>query len=538
MFRGEVSEIGWLPVRSSDPELVPEGPWFQWHFDSFTVPPGATVIAETDVGPQAFVAGRSLGLQFHPEVTTQIMDDWVRAYRHELDADGVDPDALLEETKRLADESRARALQLFERYLHDVAQLDVSRRPTTPTSRWAERVTPTGIASNDTHVFPRFLDLEYPSVERGDGVWLTTTDGRRILDACSGGAMVACLGHGVPEIVDAAAEQAERISYFYNHHFTSEPQERLADRVLEVVAPGMARVRLVSGRLRGERDGAPARPAVPRRARRHRALARDLAGAGVPRVHDGDARADRQARAQGAVRARTWRRTSTSRPRRGASTRRGEAALEELDRRLEEAGPETVSAFFCEPVSAAALPAASPPDRFWKGLAERRDEHGFLICFDEVVSGIGRVGTWLAADQLPIEPDIVAIGKGLGAGYAPLGAVLCRAARVRGDRPRVARVRPRTHVGRRAAVLGRRAGRARPPGRARPGRAGPRPRPRLRDELEAALDGIRDRARGAGQRLPPRRGARGPTGRGVLPARSTSTWRRSSTTRPSRTDSS
>jgi GMP synthase-like glutamine amidotransferase len=125
-FRGEVSEIGWLPVRSSDPELVPEGPWFQWHFDSFTVPPVATVIAETDVGPQAFIAGRSLGLQFHPEVTTQIMDDWVLAYRHELDTDGVDPDALLEETKRLADESRARALHLFDRFLHDVAQLDVS----------------------------------------------------------------------------------------------------------------------------------------------------------------------------------------------------------------------------------------------------------------------------------------------------------------------------------------------------------------------------------------------------------------------------
>jgi GMP synthase-like glutamine amidotransferase len=61
-FRGEEAEIGWLPVRSSEPELVPEGPWFQWHFDSFTVPPGATVVAETDAGPQAFVAGRSLGV--------------------------------------------------------------------------------------------------------------------------------------------------------------------------------------------------------------------------------------------------------------------------------------------------------------------------------------------------------------------------------------------------------------------------------------------------------------------------------------------
>ena len=123
VFRGQESEIGWLPVRSSHPELVPDGPWFQWHFDSFTLPPGATLIAESDVGPQAFVAGRSLGLQFHPEVTTEIMDDWVREYRHELDGDGVDPDALLEETKRRATESRRLAWQVFERYLSHIARL-------------------------------------------------------------------------------------------------------------------------------------------------------------------------------------------------------------------------------------------------------------------------------------------------------------------------------------------------------------------------------------------------------------------------------
>jgi GMP synthase-like glutamine amidotransferase len=123
VFRSDVSEIGWLAVRSNDPELVPEGPWFQWHFDAFTVPPGATMIAESDVGPQAFVAGRSLGLQFHPEVTTEIMDDWVRVYRHELDADGVDPDLLLEETKRRASDTQRMSRQLLERFLSDVAGL-------------------------------------------------------------------------------------------------------------------------------------------------------------------------------------------------------------------------------------------------------------------------------------------------------------------------------------------------------------------------------------------------------------------------------
>jgi GMP synthase-like glutamine amidotransferase len=124
VFRSDDSEIGWLPVRSDDLELVPEGPWFQWHFDSFSAPPGARVVADSDVGPQAFVAGRSLGLQFHPEVTTAIMDDWVRTYRHELDGDGVDPDALLEETHRRADDARRMSWQLLERFWRDVAKLD------------------------------------------------------------------------------------------------------------------------------------------------------------------------------------------------------------------------------------------------------------------------------------------------------------------------------------------------------------------------------------------------------------------------------
>jgi GMP synthase-like glutamine amidotransferase len=122
-YRSDEAEIGWLPVRTHDADLVPEGPWFQWHFDVFTAPPGSRVVAETNVGVQAFVAGRSLGLQFHPEVTTQIMDDWVREYRHELDDEGVDPDALLEETHRLAEPSRANAMRLFDRFLRDVARL-------------------------------------------------------------------------------------------------------------------------------------------------------------------------------------------------------------------------------------------------------------------------------------------------------------------------------------------------------------------------------------------------------------------------------
>jgi adenosylmethionine-8-amino-7-oxononanoate aminotransferase len=103
----------------------------------------------------------------------------------------------------------------------------------------------------------------------------------------------------------------------------------------------------------------------------------------------------------------------------------GEQALSALDDALERVGPENVSAFFSEAISAAALPAYKAPQRFWEGLAERRERHGFLICFDEVVTGMGRSGSWFAADTMPFTPDIIATAKGLGAGYAAIGAAVC-----------------------------------------------------------------------------------------------------------------
>ncbi|GBC87170.1 Adenosylmethionine-8-amino-7-oxononanoate aminotransferase [bacterium HR12] len=283
---------------------------------------------------------------------------------------------------------------------------------------------PGTVTADATHVFPRFLDLAYPNVERGEGVWLTTVDGRRILDACSGGAMVTCLGHSVPELAAAAAEQAERISYFYNHHFTNGPQERLAERLTELVAPGMARVRFVSG-------GSEAVETMVQLARLYHVERGEVERWRVvspAQAYHGSTMGTLALTGRRALQEPYTPYLADHRhippPGRGPDPT-GERALAALDRILEEEGS-SVAAFVCEPVGAAALPGHAPPDRFWEGLAERRERYGFLVCFDEVVTGIGRVGTWLAADQVPIEPDIVAVGKALGAGHAPLGAVLCR----------------------------------------------------------------------------------------------------------------
>lgn len=124
-FRSKRPEIGWLRVRSNDASLIAEGPWFEWHVDSFTPPPGAKLLADTDVGPQAYLVGRSLGLQFHPEVTPEIVNGWVSGYRDAADgsADGVDLDELMEETDRRAPAARVATMKLFDRFLDRVARV-------------------------------------------------------------------------------------------------------------------------------------------------------------------------------------------------------------------------------------------------------------------------------------------------------------------------------------------------------------------------------------------------------------------------------
>ncbi len=276
-----------------------------------------------------------------------------------------------------------------------------------------------------TSVFPKHPGLGYPSVDRARGVRLYTTDGRTILDACSGGAMAAGLGHGVGDIVDAAAASVGGILYYYAHHFTNQPQEKLAER-LTGLAPEMTRVRFQSG-------GAEANETALRLARQYHVdrgeSGRWLVISAAQSYHGAtmatlalSGRAGLQAPFGPYMAGHLHIPPCTER-----FDPTGEAALDALDEALERAGPENVAAFFCETVSALSLPGYSPPDRFWEGLAERRERHGFLICLDEVVVGLGRTGRWFAYEDLPITPDIVTLGKTLGAGYTPLSATMCRA---------------------------------------------------------------------------------------------------------------
>ena len=119
---GTEAEIGWYEVDSDDPGLVGPGPWFQWHYDSFTPPPGARTFASTPIGPQAYTIGRSLGLQFHPEITPDQLVAWLEnGGDASLAEAGIDATQLVAETTSTAAAASARTHALVDAFLAQVA---------------------------------------------------------------------------------------------------------------------------------------------------------------------------------------------------------------------------------------------------------------------------------------------------------------------------------------------------------------------------------------------------------------------------------
>jgi len=122
VVRADRSEIGWYAVDTDEPGLVESGPWFEWHHDQWVAPPGARVLARTGNAEQAFVMGRSLAVQFHPELTPATLDGWLAngglAY---LEAQGRDVAALVAETAATSVPAQERGRRLVDRFLDQVA---------------------------------------------------------------------------------------------------------------------------------------------------------------------------------------------------------------------------------------------------------------------------------------------------------------------------------------------------------------------------------------------------------------------------------
>jgi GMP synthase-like glutamine amidotransferase len=124
--RAPAAEVGWYVIETDDSDVVGQGPWFQWHHDQFVPPPGAVEIARTPVGPQAFALGRSLGLQFHPELTSETLQAWLdnggESYMVEH---GIDSAQMMRETKVGDSAATERTHVLVDRFLDRIANRDL-----------------------------------------------------------------------------------------------------------------------------------------------------------------------------------------------------------------------------------------------------------------------------------------------------------------------------------------------------------------------------------------------------------------------------
>ena len=281
-----------------------------------------------------------------------------------------------------------------------------------------------------SHILHRVANAKMPIAVGGRGVELFDADGRAYMDA-SGGAAVSCLGHGHPDVVAALHRQVDALAYAHTAFFTTEVAERLADRLIEDAPPGLSHVYLVSG-------GSEAIEAALKLARQY------FVEKGEPRRrHIVARRQSYHGNTLGALATggNAWRR-EPFRPLLVEThhidpcfayrfQKEGEPdadyaarAAQSLEDKILELGPDQVMAFVAETVVGATSGVVPPVADYFRRVREICDRYGVLLILDEVMCGMGRTGTLHACEQDGVAPDLLAIAKGLGGGYQPIGAVL------------------------------------------------------------------------------------------------------------------
>lgn len=273
--------------------------------------------------------------------------------------------------------------------------------------------------------------LRRPMLDRAEGVWLYDRSGRRYLDGSSG-AMVSNVGHSHPHVLAAMRKQMDRATFGYRLHFENEPAERLASELARLCPPGHEKVFFVSG-------GSEAVESAIKLARQHALSRRE-----PERVHVISRDPSYHGATLGALAVtgyepltEPFRPLMREMPKVPAprcyldrdelsDAERGLRYAEMLREKILALGPESVLAFIMEPVGGASTGALVAPDSYYPLIREICDEFGVLLIHDEVMSGTGRTGRFLAADHWGVNPDILTLAKGLGAGYVPLGAMVAQ----------------------------------------------------------------------------------------------------------------
>jgi adenosylmethionine-8-amino-7-oxononanoate aminotransferase len=281
-----------------------------------------------------------------------------------------------------------------------------------------------------SHIIHRSLRHTPPVAVRGEGMYLIDAQGKSYLDA-SGGAAVSSLGHGQRDVVQAMHRQIDRCAYAHTAFFTTDVAEELADTLVAGAPAGIGAVYLVSG-------GSEAMETALKLARQY------VVEKGEP---DRSIFIARRQSYHGntlgalAVGGNVWRRLPFApllmnvarvapcyeyRDRIAGQSVDDytNALLAELETAILTAGAHNVIGFVAEPVVGATGGAIPPTPAYFAGVRALCDHYGILFIADEVMCGMGRTGTMYAIEQDGVAPDIIAVAKGLAAGYQPIGAVL------------------------------------------------------------------------------------------------------------------
>lgn len=281
-----------------------------------------------------------------------------------------------------------------------------------------------------TRILHRSIAHRYPVAESGQGLMIRDAEGREYIDA-SGGAAVSCLGHSHPDVLAAMHAQLDKLAYAHTSFFTTAVAEELGADLIAHAPSAMSHVYFVSG-------GSEAIEAALKMARQY------FVEIGQPqRRHFIARRQSYHGNTLGAlaVGGNEWRRKQFAplliethhvsscfeyRGRRSDETpvQYGERLARELEDRIEMLGPDTVIAFIAETVGGATAGAITAVEGYFRRVRDVCDKYGILLILDEVMCGMGRTGTLHACEQEGIAPDLLAIAKGLGGGFAPIGAVL------------------------------------------------------------------------------------------------------------------
>jgi len=284
-----------------------------------------------------------------------------------------------------------------------------------------------------SQVFYRSPKTRYPIANRADGVYIFDEQGKRYLDG-SGGAAVSCLGYNHPTVIAAIKAQLDQVPFAHSAFFTNQPQETLAQGLADKFPEQDARVYFLSG---GSEANETALKLVrqywlsQKRDTKYKIISREQSYHGNT-LGALSVSGNAQRRVTYGPMLQDWPRIAPCYSYRhqqpGESAEQyARRAADELEKTILSADPDTVAAFIAEPIVGATLGVVAAEAGYFQRIREICDQYDVLLILDEVMCGAGRAGTYFAFEHDSIVPDIVTLAKGLGAGYQPLGATICRA---------------------------------------------------------------------------------------------------------------